>query len=103
MSTTFSEQRLLSAAVATGAGPTFDLVRPHRTLTFEKTIVGVFGALVVNYEGSMNGATWYQIATDNAVTAAPTFAVDKPCRYVRANVATFTGGTSVTVGVLACE
>jgi hypothetical protein len=103
VSTTFSEQRLLNAAVATGASPAFDLVRPHRTFTFEKNIAGVFTVLVVNYEGSMNGTTWYQIGTDNAITAAVSFAVDKPCRYVRANVTTFTGGTSVTVGVLACE
>lgn len=103
MSTTFSEQRLLNAAVATGASQTFDLVRPHRIFTFEKNVAGVFTVLVVNYEGSMNGVTWYQIGTDNTLVAAATFAIDKPCRYVRANVATFTGGTSVTVGVLACE
>lgn len=103
MSVTFSQQVLLNAVTATGAGPTFDLIRPHRNFTFEKLITGVFSALVVNYEGSLNGLTWFQIGTDNAITAAPTFAVDKPCRYVRANVATFTGGTNVSVNCLACE
>jgi hypothetical protein len=92
--------RILNAAVVTGAGTTLNLYDSYSTFTFNKTIAGVFSALVVNYEGSLDGTNWFQIGTDNAVTAGATFVVDKPVRYVRANVATFTGGTSVTVDVL---
>lgn len=94
---------LLNAATGTGAGPAgsgYDLGLPCHIFTFNKTISGGFAALVVNYEGSMDGTNWYQIGTDNTTTAAPTFVVDKPCRYIRANVATFTGGTSVTVDAM---
>lgn len=91
---------LLNAATGTGASPGYDLGIPHHTFTFNKTISGVFGALVVNYEGSLDGINWFQLASDNATTAAASFAVDKPVRYVRANVATFTGGTSVSVDML---
>ncbi len=90
----------------TGAFPTgvgFDLRRIHRTFTFMKTITGVFSALVVNYEGSMDGNNWYQIGTDNTTAAGATFIADKPCRYVRANITTFTGGTGVAVDLLPSE
>jgi hypothetical protein len=60
----------------------------------------VFSALVVNYEGSLDGTNWFQIGTDNTLTAGVTFVVDKPVRHVRANVATFTDGTNVSVDVL---
>ncbi|SRR6266545_5419119 len=92
--------RLLNAAIGTGAGNTYNLYETYVTFTFNKLIVGVFSALVVNYEGSLNGTDWFQLGTDNTLVAGPTFVVDKPCRYVRANVATFTGGTNVTVDMM---
>jgi hypothetical protein len=90
-----------ATAFPTGSG--FSLVKPHRTFTFQKTVTGVFTVLVVNYEGSLDGINWYQLGTDNTLTAAATFCVDKPSRYVRANITTFTGGTGVAVAVLPME
>lgn len=101
MSVTFQQKNLLNAATSTGASSAFTLDRPCRSFTFNKRIVGVFSALVISYEGTIDGSNWFQIGTDNAVTAAPTFIVDKPCLAIRANCTTFTGGTSVTVDVLA--
>lgn len=91
---------ILNAVAVTGAGPTFVMYETYGTFTFYKRISGAFAALVVNYEGSLDSANWFQIGTDNTTAAGATFVVDKPCRYVRANVATFTGGTSVSVDVL---
>lgn len=91
---------LLNAATGTGAGTGYGLSIPHHTFTFSKTISGAFGALVVNYEGSLDNVTWFQIGTDATTAAGATFAVDKPVLFVRANVATFTGGTSVSVDML---
>lgn len=91
---------ILNAATATGAGSGYDLGVPYRTFTFHKRIAGTFTALVVSFEGSLNGTNWFQIGTDNTTTAAATFAVDKPVRLVRANVTTFTDGTSVSVDML---
>jgi hypothetical protein len=91
-----------SATIFPG-GVGFNLNRPHRSFTFQKTITGVFSALVVNFEGSVDGINWFQLGTDATTAAGATVCVDKPCRYVRANVTTFTGGTGVAVSVLPME
>ena len=92
---------ILNAATGTGAGAGYDCAIPYRTFTFHKSVTGTFAALVVAYEGSLDGTSWLQLGTDNTTTAAATFVVDKPVRRVRANVTTFTDGTTVTVKVLA--
>lgn len=91
---------LLNAVTNTVTGTGTDLYKAYSVFTFNKTIVGVFAALVVNYEGSFDGVNWFALGTDNTLTPLATFVVDKPCRWVRAVVATFTGGTSVSVDVL---
>lgn len=102
MAIVLSSKNLLNAVTGTGPSAAFALDKVYRNFTFNKRITGVFSALVVNYEGSIDGTNWYQIGTDNAVTAAPSFIVDRPCLYVRANCATFTGGTNLSVDVV-CE
>lgn len=92
--------RLLNAVTGTGAGLAYNLYDVYRSFTFYKQVSGGFAALVVNYEGSLDGTNWFQIGTDNSTTAGATFVTDKPCTFVRANVATFTGGTSVTVDMV---
>lgn len=84
------------------AGAAFDLRTMCRTFTFSKVVQGVFTVLVTNFEGSLDGVTWYQLGTDNTLVNGATFVVDKPARYVRLNVGTFTGGTNVAVMVGAC-
>lgn len=88
---------LLNAVGVTGPGNSSSMGEAYSTFTFMKTVTGVFTVLVVNYEGSLDGVNWFQLGTDNTLVAGPTFVVDKPCLFVRGNVATFTGGTSVSV------
>lgn len=90
----------MNAAIAAGAGNPYPLVSSYATFTFYKRVTGVFTALNVNYEGSLDGVNFYQIGTDATVGNGATFCVDKPCRYVRANITTFTGGTNVSVDML---
>lgn len=88
---------------ATGVGPPaqgFNMFGPYSAFTFYKRVVGVFTALVVNYEGSLDGVNWFLIGTDNTVGNGATFVVDRPCMQIRANIGTFTGGTNVSVDVL---
>lgn len=92
---------ILNNATGIGAGTSTDLWRIAKSFTFFKRITGVFTGLVINYEGSLDNVNWFQIGTDNTTAAGPTFVVDKGCRYVRANVATFTGGTNVSVDMVA--
>lgn len=86
------------------AGAAYDLRQMCKTFTFMKTTVqgGGFSALSVTFEGSLDGTNWYTLATDATTANGVTFVVDKPARYVRANVTTFTGGTSVSAMVGAC-
>lgn len=107
MAVVLSSKNLLNAVTGTGASSAFVLDKAYRSFAFNKRVggTGAFSALVVNYEGSIDGTNWYQIGTDNTLTGAPTFVVDKPCLYVRANVATATVGSGVptiTVDVV-CE
>lgn len=92
-------------AAGTDSAPnrTINLGRVCRTFTFDKTVNGVFSALVVNFEGSLDGSRWFQLGTDNTTGASTTFVVDKPTLWLRANVGTFTGGTDVTVKAVVGE
>lgn len=96
---------LLSAKTATGVDTTrvVALDRVCRSFTMYKTIVGVFSALVVALEGSIDGTNWFSIGTDSTTAAGVTHVADKPCLFLRANVTTFTGGTSVSADVIVAE
>lgn len=82
-------------------GAAYDLRQMCKTFTFMKTTVqgGGFSALSVTFEGSLDGTNWYTLATDATTANGVTFVVDKPSRFVRLNVGTFTGGTSVSAMV----
>lgn len=99
----FQKGTLLNAVTGTGTGPVFSFDKPYRSFSFNKRITGVFSALVIAFEGSIDGLNWFQVGTDNAVTAAPTFVADKPVMYLRGNCTTFTGGTNTTVDFLAVQ
>lgn len=98
---------LLNAKTSTGVDATrvVALDRVCRSFTFYKTITGVFSALVVAYEGSIDGTAnnWFTLGTDSTTAAGPTHVVDKPCLFIRANVTTFTGGTNVSADGIVAE
>lgn len=62
---------------------------------------GTFTALVINLEGSNDGTHWNQVDTNNATTTPQAKSVaNKPYRYWRLNVGTFTvnSGNPVVTG-----
>jgi hypothetical protein len=93
-----------AALTAIAAGAAYDLRQMCRTFTFMKTTIqgGGFAALSITFEGSLDGINWYTLGTDATTANGVTFVMDKPSRYVRANVTAFTGGTSASVLVGAC-
>lgn len=99
MSFVATPSNILNGVSGVGPGGTLNLYGIYRTFTFMKRIAGTFTALTVNYEGSLDGWAWFQLGSDATLNAGPTFVVDRPCAFIRANVATFTGGTSVSVDV----
>lgn len=96
---------LLSLKTATGIDTNriIALDRVCRSFTMYKTVNGVFSALAVALEGSIDGTNWFTLGTDNTVVAGPTHVVDKPCLFIRANVTTFTGGTNVSADCVVAE
>lgn len=98
---------LLNAATATGAGSTQKVsqIPSHHTVaaTMGGTVVAT--AVTVDLEGSIDDTTWFQLArhafTAGEITAeaAMFHVIDKPVRYIRANLITLTGGTDPTVTV----
>lgn len=84
-------QVLLSAVVATGAGPSYEL--PAASTVFQ--VAGITTATVV-IQGSLDGTNWVAL---NSFTADGGYALTSPWKYVRANVTAWTSGTiTVTMG-----
>jgi hypothetical protein len=92
---------ILSAATATGAGQAYSMPqRPSGGVTnrfsWQVVLAGSFSGVEVDLQGSNDGTNWVKI--DNTTnTAGDLRQVVFPVAQVRANVVTFTGGTSVTV------
>jgi hypothetical protein len=98
---------LLNAATSTGAGSTQKVSLIPSQHTVQATMGGtvVATAVTVDLEGSLDNTSWFQLAR-HAFSAAEISAegamfhvVDKPAKYVRANLITLTGGTDPTVTV----
>lgn len=101
--------QLLKAAAATGAGDSKKLVARYgesSTHTVQIDITGAPTAVVVDFEGSLDEKSWFQLASHTmtaselTATAAMFHVVDKPVEFIRSNLTTLTGGSSPTVSVL---
>ena len=98
---------LLAAAAATGAGSSQRASLIPSQHTVQATMGGsvVATAVTVDLEGSIDDATWFQLARhafsagDITAEGAMFHVNDKPVKYVRANLITLTGGTDPTVTV----
>lgn len=99
---------LLDAATATGAGNTQQVrsIPDKHTVTVAMGGTVVATAVTVALEGSLDDSTYFELAS-HALSAAEITAeaamfhiVDKPVRFVKANLTTLTGGTAPTITVL---
>ena len=94
---------LLDAATSTGEGQKNSNHKWFSDSTYIVTTVGSPSAVTIDIEGSFDGVTFFQIA-QHILTAAEISAqkaifhiAGKPVLFSRANLITFTGGTSATV------
>jgi len=101
-------QKTLDAATATGVDAngalTFKKVPPNWTVQIKYTSNP--SSVIVDIEGSLDGANYTQIAQHTAAAADDIFHISgKPVKYIRANLTALTGGTSpeVTVWIEASE
>lgn len=86
----------LGAATSVGPGSSRDLEDVLRTHTMFVTVTGSPSGVLVRLQLSHDGLNWHSIDSvsggDGVVTSA-----DHLARYVRADVATLSGGSSPTV------
>ena len=87
----------LSAVTATGAGSTIDFGVPVRTATLQTVVTGSPTTVACTLQGSNDGSNWVTLATSTSTTGDAQYSVDKPFRFLRANLGTLTGGTAPTV------
>jgi len=91
----------LNAKGSSGAGDTFGIV-PFggfplpRVFGWDVVVTGSPSSLRVDIEGSLDGTTWFQLDTYTTAASTLRFIVDKPVRYIRANLVTLGGGSSPT-------
>lgn len=96
---------LLSAVAATGVGSGYMCGGGIESHTMQATITGAPTAVTVDLQGSVDGDVWFQLDThafsagELTATGAMWHIVNKVVKYVRANLATLTAGTSPTVTV----
>lgn len=89
----------LPGATATGAGSGVDLLVGRTSFTMQTVVTGAPTTVSVTLQGSLDNVNWSTIATSTSTTGDQQYSVDKPQRYVRANLGTLTGGTAPTVTV----
>lgn len=87
----------LNAATGTGAGTALDFGVPVSAATIQTIVTGAPATVSCTLQGSLDGINWVVLATSSSTTGDMQHAVDKPVRWLRANLATLTGGTAPTV------
>lgn len=98
--------KLANAATAIGVSSSWAVRMKPRNHSVQIVITGAPTAVTVDLEGSLDGSSWASLASHvlsaGELTAALALfhVVDKPVRFVRANLLTLTGGTAPTVTVL---
>ena len=94
--------RLLNSVTTTGVGSSYSVRKGILDHTVQATWTGNPTAVRINLEGSLDNSTFYQLATHNCqpeeITNQSTMfhVTSKMVDFVRLNLETFTGGTSLT-------
>src|SRR5690348_12002503 len=94
--------KILAAATGIGAGVAYSVPEsPSRGLLqsfgWQTVVAGTFSAISVTLEGSLDGTNWTVLDTSTKPAGEYRQITGTPVQFIRANVGTFTGGTSVTV------
>lgn len=89
----------LSAVTSTGAGSSNSLGSGLEKHTWEIVVTGAPATVSITLQGSIDGTNWYTLDTSTTTTSEMRHVVNKPVRFIRANLGTLTGGTSPTVTV----
>lgn len=88
---------LLNKVTTTGASAAVLLESPMSLFTMQTVVTGAPTGVSCTLQGSLDGTNWTTLATSTSTTGDQQYAVDKPQRYIRANLGTLTAGTAPTV------
>ena len=92
----------LAAVAVTSTSATIDLGTARSNHTMQTVVTG--GPTVsATLQGSLDGTNWVTLATSTSATGDMQHAVDKPVRYLRVVLGTFTGGTAPTFTARVCS
>ena len=79
----------LATAVSTGSTQNLGTVRVKHAM--QTTVSGTVATLTVLLEGSLDGTTFYTLATTTNIAGEVQYVVDKPAQYVRSRVTVISG------------
>lgn len=78
-------------------GTSYDLGFVTSAHTWQQVISGTPSAVSVAIQGSIDNSNWFDLDTSTSTTSAMRHIVNKPVRYIRGKLTTFTNGTSMSV------
>jgi hypothetical protein len=89
---------LLNAVTSAGAGTSYWLGFLPTNHTWQVIYTGTATVVDVKLQGSMDDSNWFDLDTyDTASSPTMRHVVNKPVNYIRANLVTFTNGTTMTI------
>jgi len=89
---------LLDGVTSTGAGTAYWLGFLPVNHTWQVIYTGTASVVDVKLQGSIDNSNWFDLDTyDTASSPTMRHIVNKPVNYIRANLITFTNGTTMTV------
>lgn len=89
---------LLDGVTSAGAGTSYWLGFLPVNHTWQVIYTGTASAIDVKLQGSVDNSNWFDLDTyDTASSPTMRHVVNKPINYIRANLVTFTNGTTMTV------
>ena len=89
---------LLNGVTSAGAGTSYWLGFLPVNHTWQVIYTGTASVLDIKLQGSVDNSNWFDLDTyDTASSPTMRHVVNKPVSYIRANLVTFTNGTTMTV------
>lgn len=103
----FSGFDTTNLGVLSSAGVTDAQSTAGAMLTFQVTVAGIGTNVVIRFEGSVDGVSYFNLdasGADTTITANGTrgYFITAPVQYVRARLVSLSGGTPTVTTILGC-
>lgn len=100
-----AEYVLLNAVAATGASDVYVVpqneARLPRAIAWCTVFSGTPSAITAKIQGSLDNSNWFDLDTSTSTSGELRFIIDKPVKFVRANITSYTvNGSTATVQLM---